>query len=186
VGATALRAAIEEPTDSDLIRRWQGGDPRAATALVERHAGPLGRFVVSVGERDGVDEVVQDTFVRAFGAIDSFRGESSVRTWLFTIARRLVLDRRRTERRDRIIGVVEEGDVVTESSALDSIVAEESMARVRVAVDGLSPRQRDVFTMRVEQGLSYKEIAELLGSTEGATRVHFHNAMRVVKESLNE
>lgn len=158
----------------------------AATRLVGRHSPVVARFIAGEGERDHVDEVVQDTFVRAFGAIDSFRGESTFRTWLFTIARRLVLDRRRSERRSRIVASVEEGDAVTQFDALDSMVADESLRRVREAVDALSPKQREVFTLRVEQGLSYKEIADLVGSTEGAARVHYHNAMRAVKEFLDE
>jgi RNA polymerase sigma-70 factor, ECF subfamily len=175
-----------EPSDLDLIRQWREGDTRAATRLVERHAESVGRFVVSAGEREGVDEVVQDTFVRAFGAIDSFRGDSSYRTWLFTIAKRLVLDRRRSERRSRIDGSVGDADAVTQFDALDGIVADESMLRVRQAVESLSPKQREVFTLRVEQGMSYKEIADVVGSTEGATRVHYHNAMRAVKEFLDD
>ena len=89
-------ATQSEPPDFDLISRWRGGDERAATRLVERHAQPIARYVASLGERESVDEVVQDTFVRAFGSIDAFMGDSAFRTWLFTIARRLVLDRRRT------------------------------------------------------------------------------------------
>jgi RNA polymerase sigma-70 factor (ECF subfamily) len=176
----------DEPTDAELIRQWRSGESRAATRLVERHAPGLARFVNGEGERDNVDEVVQDTFVRAFGAIDSFRGESTFRTWLFTIARRLILDRRRSERRSRLVSTVNEGDAVTTFDALDTMVADESMLRVRRAVAGLSPKQREVFTLRLEQGLSYKEIAELVGSTEGAARVHYHNAMRAVKEFLDD
>jgi RNA polymerase sigma-70 factor (ECF subfamily) len=176
----------DQPTDVELIRRWRGGDGAAATMLVERHAPSVARFVAGEGERDSVDEVVQDTFVRAFSAIDSFRGDSAFRTWLFTIARRLVLDRRRSQRRSRVVATVEEGDAVTSFDALDTMVADESMARVRKAVSALSPKQREVFTLRLEQGLSYREIAELVGSTEGAARVHYHNAMRAVKEYLDD
>ena len=155
--------------------------------LVERHAQALGSLHLQLLESGMcVDEVVQDTFVRAFGAIDSFRGESSFRTWLFTIAKRLVLDRRRAERRSRVMASIEEGDAVTQFDALDAMVADEAIQRVRAAVQALSPKQREVFTLRVEQGLSYKEIAELVGSTEGATRVHYHNAMRAVKEFLDD
>lgn len=179
-------SAAEELSDQELLRRWKGGDDRAATALVGRHAEAVARFAASAGEREAVDEVVQDTFVRAFASIDSFRGESSLRTWLFTIARRLVLDRQRAERRSRMVGAVGEADVATEFNALDSMVADESLQRVRTAVAALSPRQREVFTLRVEQGLSYREIAEIVGSTEGATRVHYHNAMRAVKEFIDE
>ncbi len=176
----------DEPSDAELIRRWRSGEGVAATRLVERHAPGLARFVAGAGERDSVDEVVQDTFVRAFGAIDTFRGDSAFRTWLFTIARRLLLDRRRSERRSRLVTTVEEGDAVTTFDALDTMVADESMLRVRQAVDALSQKQREVFMLRVEQGLSYKEIAELVGSTEGAARVHYHNAMRAVKEFLDD
>lgn len=175
-----------DPPDTELIRRWRSGDGLAATKLVERHAPAVARFVATSGERNEVDEVVQDTFVRAFGAIDSFRGDSAFRTWLFTIARRLVLDRRRSERRSRNISSVEEGDAVTQFDALDGMVADESLLRVRRALGALSPKQREIFTLRVEQGLSYKEIADITGSTEGAARVHYHNAMRAVKEFLDE
>jgi len=182
----AASAGADAPTDTELIGRWRRGDGRAATQLVERHAGALARFIAGAGERDSADEVVQDTFVRAFAAIDSFRGESSFRTWLFTIARRLVLDRRRAERRSRVSATVEEGDAVTQFDALDAMVADESLVRVRAAVGSLSPKQREVFRLRVEQGLSYREIADLIGSTEGAARVHYHNAMRAVKEFLDD
>lgn len=176
----------DEQSDGELIARWRAGDERAATELVERHAPALTRFVASTGTREDVDEVVQDTFVRAFNSLDSFRGESSLRTWLFTIARRLLLDRRRAERR-RPAGVeIQEGDVSTEYDALDSVLADETRARMREALDHLSPTQREVFTLRVGEGMSYKEIAETVGTTEGAARVHYHNAMRAVKEFLDE
>lgn len=77
-------------------------------------------------------------------------------------------------------------DAVTEYDALDALVAEEAESKVRRAVDSLSPMQREVFTLRVEQGMSYRDIAEIVGSTEGAARVHYHNAMRAVKESVSE
>jgi len=175
-----------ERTDSELIERWKAGDSRSATQIVARHADALARFAVSSGERDEIEELVQDTFVRAFSSIDSFRGDSSLRTWLFTIERRLMLDRRRSERRQKAMVAVDPADAVTEYDALDALVAEEAESKVRRAVDLLSPMQREVFTLRVEQGMSYRDIAEIVGSTEGAARVHYHNAMRAVKESVSE
>ena len=175
-----------DDSDRELIERWKTGDSRAATMLVGRHADALARFAVSSGERSEIEELVQDTFVRAFASIDSFRGESSLRTWLFTIERRLMLDRRRQERRTRATVPVEPSDAVTEFDALDNLLAEEAESRVRKAVDALSPTQREVFTLRVEQGLSYREIADIAGTTEGAARVHYHNAMRAVKEFLSD
>jgi RNA polymerase sigma-70 factor (ECF subfamily) len=175
-----------EATDAELIERWKAGDTRAATQLVGRHSQALARFAASSGEREGIEELVQDTFVRAFGSLDAFRGDSSLRTWLFTIERRLMLDRRRAERRSRETVPVEESDHVSEYGALDSLIAEEAQERVRRSLEALSPTQRDVFTLRVQQGLSYKEIADILGSTEGAARVHYHNAIQTVKEFLKD
>jgi RNA polymerase sigma-70 factor, ECF subfamily len=175
-----------EDADRELIQRWKAGDSRAATELVSRHADALARFAVSAGERSEIEELVQDTFVRAFASIDSFRGESSLRTWLFTIERRLMLDRRRSERRQRTTVPVQPADAVTEFDALDSLLAEEAESRVRKAVNALSPMQREVFSLRVEQGMSYREIADVVGTTEGAARVHYHNAMRAVKEFVSE
>ena len=175
-----------DEADSKLIERWKAGDSRAATELVERHAAALARFATSGGEREEIEELVQDTFVRAFGSLDAFRGESSFRTWLFTIERRLMLDRRRSEQRQNRVVPIDAADAHTEYDALDGMVAQETATRVRRAVRRLSPMQRDVFAMRVEQGLSHREIAAILGTSEGAARVHYHNAIRAVKEFLDD
>jgi RNA polymerase sigma-70 factor, ECF subfamily len=172
--------------DLELIARWQAGDERAASALVARHASALARFAMASGERNEVDELVQDTFVRAFNSLDGFRGESSFRTWLFTIERRLLVDRRRAEKRRRDRVEIQEDDASTEYDSLDTVVADETERRMRRAVAKLSPTQKEVFTLRVAEGLSYKEIAAAVGTTEGAARVHYHNAMRAVKEFLDE
>src|SRR5262245_35815779 len=172
--------------DFELIARWKAGDQRAASELVERHASALARFAMSTGERSDVDELVQDTFVRAFNSLDGFRGESSFRTWLFTIERRLLVDRRRSEKRRRDRVEIQEDDASTEYDALDGVVAGETERRMRQAMNRLSPTQKEVVTLRVAEGLSYKEIAAAVGTTEGAARVHYHNAMRAVKEFLDE
>ena len=185
-GSSESRRDADDGQDLELIARWQAGDERAASALVGRHASALARFAVASGERNEVDELVQDTFVRAFNSIDGFRGESSFRTWLFTIERRLLVDRRRAEKRRRDRTEIQEDDASTEYDALDSVVADETEGRMRQAVARLSPTQKEVFTLRVAEGLSYKEIAAAVGTTEGAARVHYHNAMRAVKEFLDE
>jgi RNA polymerase sigma-70 factor, ECF subfamily len=178
--------SVGDSTDAELIQRWKNGDQRAATALVERHSPALARFAASQGARYDIDELVQDTFVRAFNSIDGFRGESSFRTWLLTIERRLLLDRRRSEKRRPDKVEIQEGDASTQFDALDGMVADEVRKRLTKAVTKLSPTQREVFTLRVAEGMSYKEIADAVGTTEGAARVHYHNAMRSVKEFLDD
>jgi len=176
--------------DAGLVRQWLAGDQRAARTLVERHADALERFALSIGAKHDVDELVQDTFVRAFGALDAFRHDASLRTWLFTILRRLHIDRQRSERRQPTSAQhaddVLEQDAVTSYDALDVMVATETERRVHDALARLSPMQRDVFTLRVQEGRAYKEIADILGSSEGATRVHYHNAVRSITAFLRD
>ena len=183
---TDVASTTDEQTDLDLVARWKAGEQRAATLLVERHAAAVSRFVASIGWRAAVDEVVQDTFVRAFASLDAFRGDSTLRTWLFTIARRLVQDRRRTARRRGEQVEVREGDVATEYDALDGVVADETQERLQRALALLTPTQREVFVLRVSEGMSYREIAGTVDTTEGAARVHYHNAMRAIKEFLDD
>lgn len=185
-GAMPRPESSHPATDAELIARWTSGDQRAAALLVERHAQPLARFVASLGEHDQVDELVQDTFVRAFQSLDSFRADSSLRTWLFTICKRLLLDRKRSERRRRDVAELDEGDAVVEYDALDGLVAEETARQVQQAVNGLTSMQREVFSLRVNEGMAYADIAEVVGSTEGSCRVHYHNAIRSIKEHLSD
>lgn len=175
-----------EPTDAALIARWRGGDERAATILVERHAPAVARFVASMGERGELEEVVQDTFVRAFGSLDRFREESSLRTWLFSIARNLCRDRARSNRRAKPMVSIEEDHALTANDPLSAAVATETASRLHAAMEQLTEMQRAVFTLRVTEGLSYREIADAVETTEGAARVHYHNAVRSVKEYLDD
>ena len=144
----------DERSDRDLVAQWKEGDQRAATLLVERHADAVARFVASLGARHDGEDIVQDTFVKAFGSIDGFRGDSSLRTWLFTIARRLVLDQRRTERRRGEEVAVQDGDVRTEFDPLDTLVADEAERRMRDAVARLTPTQREVYTIVRDEKLA--------------------------------
>jgi len=182
---TLPNATPDEPADRALIERWQAGDERAATLLVERHAPSIARFVASLGEKDEVEDVVQEAFIKAFASLDGFRGDSSLKTWLCTIARNLVRDRARSLKFPGRSEEISEEDAVTEHDALDGMVAAESETRMATAVERLTKMQREVFTLRVAEGMSYKEIAIAVGSTEGAARVHYHNAMRSIKETLH-
>ena len=92
-------------SDAALIAAWQGGDEQAAAELVRRHARALARFLSGAGAVEAdLDDLVQDTFIRAFRSVGKFRGQCQFRTWLLTIERRLLLDRRRSEKRrpDRV------------------------------------------------------------------------------------
>src|SRR5258705_399150 len=98
-----------DPTDAALIAAWRGGDEPAAAQLVRRHARALARFLAGAGALPAdVDDLVQETFIRAFRALGRFRGQCQFRTWLMTIGGNVLKDAHRRSRRAR--GVPLDGD----------------------------------------------------------------------------
>ena len=98
------------PSDAALIAAWQGGDEQAAAELVRRHARALARFLgagSSGGDAD-VDDLVQETFIRAFRALGQFRGQCRFRTWLMTIGGNVLKDAYRRVKRARVVPLADE------------------------------------------------------------------------------
>ena len=90
--------------DAALIAAWQAGDERAAAELVERHARALARFLSGVGAPDAdVDDLVQETFIRAFRGVSGFRGQCQFRTWLLTIGGNVLKDFGRRASRRQVV-----------------------------------------------------------------------------------
>ncbi len=172
------------PTDAALIAAWQGGDERAAAELVRRHARALARFLGSAGALAAdVDDLVQETFIRAFRAVAKFRGHCRFRTWLMTIGGNVLKDAQRRWRRARVVPLVEDLRA-TDGDPHEQAVAGEAEARLTAGLERLPRMQRDVFLLRAQQGLEYEEIAAALGTTPGAARVHYHHAVKRLKEHL--
>ena len=186
-----MPATGESRSDSSLIQAWRGGDERAATELVRRHAAPLARFLSAAGAGAGagagedVEDLVQETFLRAFRRIETFKGVSSFRTWLMTIGSNLLKDSwRRRSRRPEVS--LEGRDIVDEGGdPQDKVVAGDVAARIGAFVQTLPRMQRDVFLLRAQQGVEYQEIASALGTTVGAARVHYHHAIKRLKALLD-
>ncbi|HET7039882.1 MAG TPA: sigma-70 family RNA polymerase sigma factor [Gemmatimonadales bacterium] len=173
-----------ERADAELIDRWRAGDETAAAELVRRHARAVARFLGAAGAGDEVDDLVQEAFFRAFRGLDRFRGGASFRTWVMTIASNALTDFRRRRGRRPVLPL--EGRDVTDGAAdpHGALVARETEARVRDEVARLPPMQRDVFLMRAQQGLPYEEIAAALGTSVGAARVHYHQAVKRLRRAL--
>ena len=167
--------------DSELIARYARGDEQAAAELVRRHTAPLARFLAVQGAPDEeLDDLVQDSFVKAFRALGGYRGGASFRTWLLTIGSNLLKDRRRQWRRRQVVELSPE---VADPSADPASDAEAAMTMERMGegLARLTRLQRDVFLLRAQQGTDYTEIARALDMSEGAARVHYHHAVKRLK-----
>lgn len=172
----------EAPSDAQLVTEYRAGDERAAAELVRRHLGAVGRFLYSSGAgRSDVEDLVQETFFRAFRKVDGWRGDAAFRSWLFTIAGNLLRDDFR-KRKGRQVISIEDRDLPDRADPEADLVASEAAERVREGLTKLPRLQREVFLLRSQEGREYEDIAAALGTTPGAARVHYHHAVKRLKE----
>lgn len=175
--------AEPSPNDQDLVTAYRAGDERAAGTLVERHAPSVARFLYSSGAvQDELDDLVQETFFRAFRRIESWRAESGLRSWLFSIAGNLLKDEARKRKGRTVLSLVDH-DVPAASAPDAELEADEAAERIRETLALLPRLQREVFLRRVQLGEGYDAIASALGTTPGAARVHYHHAVKRLKEA---
>jgi RNA polymerase sigma-70 factor, ECF subfamily len=173
-----------QPDDATLVAAYRAGDELAATALVGRHARALARFLDGAGaHRSEVEDLVQEAFFRAFRRLDAWRGEASFRSWLLAIGVNLMRDEFR-RRKGRQLLSLEDRDVPDARDPAGDVTAAETEGRIRLGLERLPRLQREVFLLRVQQGLDYGSIASALGTTAGAARVHYHHAVKRLKELI--
>lgn len=167
--------------DLRLIRGTLRGRHEDFGVLVERYQQPLYGFVVRhLGDVDTAEDVVQATFVRAYAALRTFRGDASFKTWLHQIALNECRSRFRRDRQRREVPLEEAGEAVQTVEADDALTGDR--AGLRALIERLPPRQRNVLTLRVFSDLSFKEIARLERTTEGSAKVSYHHAVKRLKE----
>jgi len=173
---------VPAASDAALISAWQAGDEQAAAELVGRHARALARFLAGAGAPEAdLDDVVQETFIRAFRGVERFRGQCQFRTWLMTIGGNVLKDLARRSARRQVMPL----DESVRDGAGDPhehAEAREAEAQLAAGLKRLPRLQREVFLLRAQQGLEYEEIAVALATTPGAARVHYHHAVRRLKE----
>ena len=174
------RSGIE--IDLALVAAYRGGDERAATELIQRHSDALARFLYSAGaDRDDVEDLVQETLFRAFRRLETWRGDASFRSWLLTVGGNLLRDQFRSRKKRRVLSL-EDHDLPARNDPHSDLAALETEDRIRKGLASLPRLQREVFLLRSLQATEYDEIARLLGTTPGAARVHYHHAVRRLKE----
>ncbi|MGH7608065.1 MAG: RNA polymerase sigma factor [Gemmatimonadales bacterium] len=171
-------------SDAALIAAWRDGSEQAAAELVRRHARALAHFLAGAGAPPAdLDDLVQETFIRAFRGLARFRGQCRFRTWLLTIGSNALKDHGRRGARHRVVPL--DADLRDPAGSPQEVVeASEAEARLAAGLATLSRLQRDVFLLRAQQGLDYDDIAAALTTTTGAARVHYHHAVKRLKELI--
>jgi RNA polymerase sigma-70 factor (ECF subfamily) len=163
------------PTEAEqaLLNRLQAGDPGAFQTLVRPHLGALLALARRLtGDTHWAEDLVQETLVRAFRNRQGFRGDASLHTWLFKIQLRLAQDPRRWQKREAA-GALESMEVPDRMAVLpdDETLARELRDRLAEAMERLTIRQRTALHLRAVQGMDYRAIAAVLGSSRAAARM---------------
>lgn len=183
-------------TDEELMRAVQAGDEAAFPLLYRRYERRLLAFLVPyVGDLALAEDLLQETFLRVFRQRASYEPRGAFRTWLFAIARNLALDqlrRRRSLRRST--SPLGEGSPVGEDperlpdpapDPLGVLAGREAATALRAALLELPEEDRAVILLSRLEGLRYREIAEILGSTEGAVKVRAHRSLLALRRRLH-
>lgn len=175
---------MDPQCDAAIVRRVLGGDVEAFGVLVDRYYDHYARFAVHlVGNREDAEEVLQDTFLRAFDALDRYEERERFGAWLL----RILINRARTEatrvrRRAQLFPDRRDADGSEQHPAERDALREE-IAR---ALGFLSAEQREAFLLRYVEGLSYEEMASVTGSGLSAVKMRVRRACDRLRELLQE
>lgn len=190
---------MREAQDSELLKRARAGDAAAFDMLIRRHDKHLYRIARSVLADDHeAEDVVQESYIRAFTGLRDFRGAASLRTWLTRIVLNEAIRRRRRRRAtvdlDALNAAQERTRRPMHSSSLTARDRDPERAAAHIqirktlekAIDDLPAAFRVVFIMRDVEELGTADTAKHLGIREGTVKTRLHRARRMLRESLGE
>jgi RNA polymerase sigma-70 factor, ECF subfamily len=182
-------------TDEELLAEFQQGDASAFERLLRRHRAPLYTFLLRMlGDRQQAEDLAQETFLRVVKGAAAWEHRARFQTWLYAIARNLCVDRARRDKFRRTQSadapVEEGGPSIVDSTpsadpAPDRAAASERMRPLLLrALASVPAEQREVFLLREQAGLPFKEIAALTGTNENTVKSRMRYALDGLRKAL--
>lgn len=186
--AKVSTALPTDHSDTQLAERARAGDRRAFEVIVRRYQKPLYYLVLRYVRREAdAADVCQRAFVRAFKSLRSLKKAGSLRSWLYRIAINLSLNHIRDRRDDAPLDLDALPAPLAESPVgTDRLIAGEQRRALASAIAELPPRQRAVLELRIYDELPFREVAEIVGSTENAAKVNYHHAVKRLRSILGQ
>jgi RNA polymerase sigma-70 factor (ECF subfamily) len=181
-------------TDEELVARSIRGDADSFNELVLRWERPIYALAYrTIGREDDARDVCQETFLRAFRALPGFRGQAKFSSWLYRIALNLCRDWIRRERRTPVVQPPEDVDVVAlaaaaePSESIEDLVARQDLSRaVERAMARLPQEQRAAIVLKEYHGLTFQEIADLVGCPLSTVKTRLYQGLSVLRRELTE
>jgi RNA polymerase sigma-70 factor, ECF subfamily len=188
-GPSALRMTW---TDEELVARSIGGDANSFNELIKRWERPIYALAYrQIGREEDARDVCQETFLRAYRALNGFRGQAKFSSWLYRIALNLCRDWLRRERRTPVVTVSEDVDLIELASKLEpSESVEDRVARhdlsraVERAMAVLPEEQRTAILLKEYHGLTFQEIADLVGCPLSTVKTRLYQGLAVLRREL--
>jgi RNA polymerase sigma-70 factor (ECF subfamily) len=179
-------------SDEDLVARSRDGDLDSFNQLVLRWERPIYALAYRVlGREEDARDVCQETFLRAFRSLGGFKGQAKFSSWLYRIALNLCRDWIRRERRSPIMQAPEGVDVIElaseqgPSESIEELVNRKVLSeRVARAMRMLSEEQRTAIVLKEYQGLTFQEIADLLGCPLSTVKTRLYQGLTVLRREL--
>jgi len=181
--AGAQEARPGRVDDFDDVRACQRGDREAFDRLVERYQRAVYRLCYRyVNRHEDANDLAQETFLKAYRAIDRFRGDSAFSTWIYRIAVNCCLNFRSARRPETTALSDSLSDASPRADA--EVEREDEASRVRAAVARLPERQRATLILKVYQELTHEEVAGILGSSVGTVKANLFHALKNLRKLL--
>ncbi len=179
-------------TDEELVARSIGGDTESFNQLIKRWERPIYALAYrTIGREDDARDVVQETFLRAFRGLGGFKGQAKFSSWLYRIALNLCRDWLRRERRAPVVATPDGVDLVElagEGEAavrVDDMVVRKDLSRaVAAAMRVLPEEQRAAIVLKEYHGLTFQEIADLVGCPLSTVKTRLYQGMVVLRREL--
>ena len=169
--------------EADLVRRAADGDVASYETLYRKHVGRIHALCLRMArDRSEAEDLTQETFVRVWEGLGSFRGESEFSTWLHRVAVNVVVTELRRRGRWRERFVAQEADDVAVARPAFSPGGDVDLEH---AIATLSPQARLVFLLHDVEGWKHGEISERTGLAVGTSKAHLHRARRLLREELS-